>query len=42
MFGFCILNSILGGQTLSAVAGGNLSWTCVTFTRKYDELLLKK
>ncbi|KAF5363074.1 hypothetical protein D9758_012600 [Tetrapyrgos nigripes] len=27
MFGFCILNSILGGQTLASVTDGNLSWT---------------
>ncbi|KAK7031300.1 hypothetical protein VNI00_013555 [Paramarasmius palmivorus] len=27
MIGFCILNAILGGQTLAAVADGNLSWT---------------
>jgi purine-cytosine permease-like protein len=27
MLGFCILNCILGGQTLSAVSGGGLSWT---------------
>ncbi|ESK86250.1 cytosine-purine permease [Moniliophthora roreri MCA 2997] len=27
MTGFCILNTILGGQTLAAVADGNLSWT---------------
>ncbi|KAK0473780.1 permease for cytosine/purines, uracil, thiamine, allantoin-domain-containing protein [Armillaria novae-zelandiae] len=27
MCGFCILNCILGGQTLSSVADGNLSWT---------------
>ncbi|KAF7969611.1 hypothetical protein HWV62_26857 [Athelia sp. TMB] len=27
MCGFSILNSILGGQTLSAVSGGGLSWT---------------
>ncbi|THU76056.1 NCS cytosine-purine permease [Dendrothele bispora CBS 962.96] len=25
--GFCILDSILGGQTLASVANGNLSWT---------------
>ncbi|TFY67151.1 hypothetical protein EVG20_g4038 [Dentipellis fragilis] len=25
--GFCILNSILGGQTLSSVSDGHLSWT---------------
>ncbi|KAF5363078.1 hypothetical protein D9758_012604 [Tetrapyrgos nigripes] len=29
MFGFCILNSILGGQTLASVTDGNLSWTSV-------------
>ncbi|KAJ7240455.1 permease for cytosine/purines, uracil, thiamine, allantoin-domain-containing protein [Mycena rebaudengoi] len=28
MFGFCILDCILGGQTLSAVADGDLSWRC--------------
>ncbi|KIY69200.1 hypothetical protein CYLTODRAFT_373087 [Cylindrobasidium torrendii FP15055 ss-10] len=27
MIGFCVLNCILGGQTLSSVADGNLSWT---------------
>ncbi|KAF5392918.1 hypothetical protein D9757_001063 [Collybiopsis confluens] len=27
MFGFCILNAILGGQTLASVANGNLTWT---------------
>ena len=27
MTGFMILNCILGGQTLSAVSGGDLSWT---------------
>ncbi|KAJ6588794.1 permease for cytosine/purines, uracil, thiamine, allantoin-domain-containing protein [Mycena capillaripes] len=27
MIGFCILDCILGGQTLAAVADGNLSWT---------------
>ncbi|KIK61445.1 hypothetical protein GYMLUDRAFT_225128 [Collybiopsis luxurians FD-317 M1] len=27
MFGFCILNAILGGQTLASVADGNLTWT---------------
>ncbi|PSR97591.1 hypothetical protein PHLCEN_2v4298 [Hermanssonia centrifuga] len=27
MCGFCILNCILGGQTLSSVSGGGLSWT---------------
>ncbi|KAG7446742.1 uncharacterized protein BT62DRAFT_986678 [Guyanagaster necrorhizus] len=27
MCGFCILNCILGGQALSSVADGNLSWT---------------
>ncbi|KAI0827043.1 cytosine-purine permease [Trametes gibbosa] len=26
MMGFCILNCILGGQTLSSVSGGHLSW----------------
>jgi purine-cytosine permease-like protein len=26
MTGFCILDCILGGQTLAAVADGNLSW----------------
>ncbi|KAF9048223.1 hypothetical protein BDZ89DRAFT_1057799 [Hymenopellis radicata] len=26
MCGFCILNCILGGQTLASVAGGHLSW----------------
>lgn len=26
MCGFCILNGILGGQTLSSVSGGSLSW----------------
>lgn len=26
MSGFCILNSILGGQTLASVSDGNLSW----------------
>ena len=31
MCGFCILNSILGGQTLAAVADNNLSWTYVLF-----------
>ncbi|KAF8872734.1 NCS cytosine-purine permease [Infundibulicybe gibba] len=31
MCGFCILNCILGGQTLASVAGGNLSWTSVSF-----------
>ena len=30
MCGFCILNCILGGQTLAAVADNNLSWTCVS------------
>ncbi|KAK0473628.1 hypothetical protein IW261DRAFT_1305482, partial [Armillaria novae-zelandiae] len=29
MCGFCILNCILGGQTLSSVADKNLSWTYV-------------
>ncbi|GJE93171.1 NCS cytosine-purine permease [Phanerochaete sordida] len=27
MCGFCILNAILGGQTLASVSGGNLSWS---------------
>ncbi|EEB90391.1 hypothetical protein MPER_11410, partial [Moniliophthora perniciosa FA553] len=27
LIGFCILSAILGGQTLAAVADGNLSWT---------------
>ncbi|THU97050.1 NCS cytosine-purine permease [Dendrothele bispora CBS 962.96] len=27
MFGFSVLNSILGGQTLASVTDGNLSWT---------------
>ncbi|EIN08700.1 cytosine-purine permease [Punctularia strigosozonata HHB-11173 SS5] len=27
MCGFCILNCILGGQTLSVISGGSLSWT---------------
>ncbi|CAL1709092.1 unnamed protein product [Somion occarium] len=27
MMGFCILNCILGGQTLSSVSNGNLSWS---------------
>ncbi|KAI0089670.1 NCS cytosine-purine permease [Irpex rosettiformis] len=27
MCGFCILNGILGGQTLSSVSDGNLSWS---------------
>ncbi|KAJ7596499.1 NCS cytosine-purine permease [Mycena floridula] len=27
MTGFCILNCILGGQTLASVANGNLSWS---------------
>ncbi|KAF8636998.1 hypothetical protein AX17_003111 [Amanita inopinata Kibby_2008] len=27
MCGFCILNCILGGQTLASAANGNLSWT---------------
>ncbi|KAF9787822.1 NCS cytosine-purine permease [Thelephora terrestris] len=27
MCGFCILNSILGGQTLASVSNGNLSWS---------------
>ncbi|KAI0795398.1 cytosine-purine permease [Abortiporus biennis] len=27
MTGFCILNCILGGQTLASVSNGNLSWT---------------
>ncbi|KAI0340469.1 NCS cytosine-purine permease [Trametopsis cervina] len=27
MFGFCILNGILGGQTLSSVSGGGMSWS---------------
>ncbi|KAK7437505.1 hypothetical protein VKT23_018577 [Stygiomarasmius scandens] len=26
MFGFCILNCVLGGQTLASVTGGSLSW----------------
>ncbi|KAJ3716642.1 permease for cytosine/purines, uracil, thiamine, allantoin-domain-containing protein [Lentinula raphanica] len=26
MIGFCILNAILGGQTLASVANGNLTW----------------
>jgi purine-cytosine permease-like protein len=26
MIGFCILDCILGGQTLAAVADGSLSW----------------
>lgn len=26
MVGFCVLNCILGGQTLASVAGGNISW----------------
>lgn len=26
MTGFCILNAILGGQTLASVADGNLTW----------------
>lgn len=30
MCGFCILNCILGGQTLASVADGNLSWSYVT------------
>jgi len=25
--GFCILDAILGGQTLASVADGDLSWT---------------
>ena len=29
MVGFCILNAILGGQTLSSVSGGSLSWRYV-------------
>lgn len=28
-FGFCILNSILGGQALSSIA--NINWTCVGY-----------
>lgn len=31
MTGFCILNCILGGQTLSSVSDGNLSWRYVEF-----------
>lgn len=27
--GFCILNSILGGQTLAAVSDNKISWKCV-------------
>ncbi|KAI0797398.1 cytosine-purine permease [Irpex lacteus] len=30
MTGFCILNGILGGQTLSSVSNGNLSWSVGT------------
>lgn len=33
MCGFCILNSILGGQTLAAAADGNLSWTYVSLIK---------
>jgi hypothetical protein len=29
MFGFCVLNCILGGQSLSSVTGGSMSWTLV-------------
>lgn len=34
MTGFCILNSVLGGQTLSSVSGGGLSWRYVTLSLK--------
>ena len=26
-FGYCVLNSILGGQAISGLANGHLSWT---------------
>jgi len=39
MCGFCILNCILGGQALAAVANNNLSWKYVSFAKLLTTLV---